>query len=46
VSTFGITAWYVTYANRRLDPIAAEIRNEIEGHEFDKGGNAVRGATK
>ncbi|MHC6220191.1 DUF485 domain-containing protein [Arthrobacter sp. MMS24-S77] len=46
VSTFGITAWYVSYSNRRLDPIAAEIRNEIEGHEFDKGGDAVRGATK
>ena len=30
VSTFGITMWYVSYANRRLDPISAEIRAELE----------------
>ena len=30
VSTFGITMWYVSYANRRLDPIAAKIRHELE----------------
>lgn len=30
VSTFGITMWYVSYANRRLDPIAANIRHELE----------------
>ena len=46
VSTFGITAWYVSYSNRKLDPIAAEIRHEIEGHEFDKDGNAIKGARK
>ena len=46
VSTFAITGWYVSYSNRRLDPIAAEIRNEIEGHEFDKDGNRVSGTTK
>ncbi|MEZ2391126.1 DUF485 domain-containing protein [bacterium RCC_150] len=46
VSTFGITAWYVTYSNRKLDPIATEIRGEIEGHEFDKGDSAVSGAAK
>ncbi|MEW9873668.1 DUF485 domain-containing protein [Arthrobacter sp. HS15c] len=46
VSTFAITGWYVSYSNRRLDPIAAEIRNEIEGHEFDKDGNIVTGVTK
>lgn len=46
VTTFGITAWYVSYSNRKLDPIAAEIRNEIEGHEFDKDGNVISGATK
>ncbi|WP_115788032.1 DUF485 domain-containing protein [Arthrobacter silvisoli] len=40
-TTFGITAWYVSYSNRRLDPIAAEIRGEIEGHEFDAGSRAV-----
>jgi len=46
VTTFGITAWYVSYSNRRLDPIAGEIRSEIEGHEFDKGGSGVSEATK
>jgi uncharacterized membrane protein (DUF485 family) len=46
VSTFAITGWYVSYSNRRLDPIAAEIRHEIEGHEFDKAGNRVGGTTK
>ncbi|WP_199430061.1 DUF485 domain-containing protein [Qaidamihabitans albus] len=33
VSTFAITALYVRYANRRLDPIADRIRIEIEGEE-------------
>src|SRR6476620_320791 len=46
VSTFAITGWYVSYANRKLDPIASEIRQEIEGHEFDKHGNPVGGAAK
>ncbi|MCP8998838.1 DUF485 domain-containing protein [Pseudarthrobacter sp. RMG13] len=46
VSTFAITGWYVSYSNRKLDPIAAEIRNEIEGHEFDKDGNIMSGVTK
>lgn len=30
VSTFGITMWYVSYANKRLDPIAEELRNDLE----------------
>jgi uncharacterized membrane protein (DUF485 family) len=46
VSTFAITGWYVSYSNRKLDPIAAEIRHEIEGHEFDKDGNRVTGVKK
>jgi uncharacterized membrane protein (DUF485 family) len=46
VTTFGITAWYVSYSNRKLDPIAAEIRNEIEGHEFDKSGSLTRGGAQ
>ncbi|KRE72800.1 DUF485 domain-containing protein [Arthrobacter sp. Soil762] len=46
VSTFAITGWYVSYSNRKLDPIAAEIRHEIEGHEFDKSGNRVDGEAK
>jgi uncharacterized membrane protein (DUF485 family) len=35
VSTFGITAWYVHHANKKLDPAAESIRNEIEHHDFD-----------
>lgn len=37
VTTFGITTWYVSYANRKLDPIATEIRVEIEGAATPKG---------
>lgn len=46
VTTFAITGWYVSYCNRKLDPIAAEIRHGIEGHEFDKAGNRVGGGTQ
>lgn len=46
VTTFAITGWYVSYCNRKLDPIAAEIRHGIEGHEFDKAGNRMGGASK
>ncbi|MEV8041088.1 DUF485 domain-containing protein [Arthrobacter sp. NPDC080082] len=45
-STFAITGWYVSYSNRKLDPIASEIRQEIEGHEFDKHGNRVSGTAQ
>lgn len=34
VTTFAVTTWYVSYANRRLDPLAAEIRDEIEQQQF------------
>ena len=30
VTTFGITGWYVTFANRKLDPQAAGLRQDIE----------------
>lgn len=30
VSTFALTMWYVRYANRNLDPLAAEIRADLE----------------
>lgn len=33
VTTFAITMWYVSYANRRLDPISSEIREELEKTE-------------
>jgi uncharacterized membrane protein (DUF485 family) len=31
VSTFAITIWYVRYANRRLDPLAGQLRDELDG---------------
>ncbi|WP_424187435.1 DUF485 domain-containing protein [Actinokineospora sp. G85] len=31
VSTFAITGLYVRYANRKLDPLAAKLRDSIEG---------------
>ncbi|HSN37646.1 MAG TPA: DUF485 domain-containing protein [Arthrobacter sp.] len=46
VTTFAITGAYVSYSNRRLDPIAAEIRHDIAGHEFDKHGNQISGVQK
>ena len=35
VTTFGVTMWYVHYANKRLDPLAEEIRDEIETGAFE-----------
>jgi uncharacterized membrane protein (DUF485 family) len=29
VTTFGITMWYVWYANRKLDPLAEELRTSL-----------------
>lgn len=47
VTTFAVTTWYVSFANRRLDPLAAEIRDEIE---FDAAAAAsasdIEGATR
>lgn len=34
VTTFGITMWYVSFANRKLDPMAAEIRGDLEKAEL------------
>jgi len=33
VTTFGVTTWYVAYANRRLDPLAADLRATLEAGE-------------
>lgn len=33
VTTFAITMTYVWYANRKLDPISEEIRDELEKQE-------------
>lgn len=30
VTTFAITMWYVSFANKRLDPQASAIRDELE----------------
>jgi len=37
VTTFAITTWYVSYANRRLDPLAEELRNELAAAEAADG---------
>jgi uncharacterized membrane protein (DUF485 family) len=34
VSTFVITHLYVAYANRNIDPIADEMRQRLEHHEY------------
>jgi uncharacterized membrane protein (DUF485 family) len=33
VTTFAITSWYVSYANKKLDPLAAELRHELEAKQ-------------
>ena len=33
VTTFAITTWYVSYANRRIDPVSAAIRSDLEAAE-------------
>lgn len=33
VTTFAITMGYVAYANRRLDPVAEQLRDELEAEE-------------
>lgn len=33
VTTFVITTWYVSFANRKLDPSAERFRNELEEAE-------------
>ena len=35
VSTFAITIAYVRFADRRLDPLAGQLRHEIEGREIE-----------
>jgi uncharacterized membrane protein (DUF485 family) len=29
VTTFAITTWYVSFANRKLDPLSDEVRSDI-----------------
>jgi uncharacterized membrane protein (DUF485 family) len=48
VSTFAITHLYVSHANRNTDPIADEMRNRLEHHEFAHrdGTGPTEGATR
>ncbi|EMY32751.1 hypothetical protein D477_018441 [Arthrobacter crystallopoietes BAB-32] len=38
VSTFAITMWYVSYANKKLDPIASGIRQDLESADRPQAG--------
>ena len=48
VTTFVITHLYVAYANKRTDPIADEMRQRLEQHEYASGHRAgdSEGATR
>jgi uncharacterized membrane protein (DUF485 family) len=46
VSTFAITHLYVSYANRNTDPIAEEMRDRLEHHEFARGDGSSEGVTR
>ena len=51
VTTFAITHLYVAHANRQTDPIADEMRERLEAHEFARGGrpagpDGTEGATR
>lgn len=38
VSTFAITMWYVSFANKKLDPMTESLRAELEDLAEAKGG--------
>jgi uncharacterized membrane protein (DUF485 family) len=51
VTTFVITHLYVAHANKQTDPIADEMRERLEAHEFLRGGRpadpaGTEGATR
>lgn len=49
VTTFAITHLYVAHANRRTDPIADEMRDRLEHHEYahrHHAGGDTEGATR
>ena len=48
VTTFVITHLYVSHANRRTDPIADEMRERLERHDYRSGTDAgdTQGATR
>ena len=41
LTTWVITHLYVAHANRRTDPIADEMRERLEAHEFARGGRST-----
>ena len=43
-TTFGITMWYVSFANRRLDPATEHLRAELE--DLAAGGAGVDDRTE
>jgi uncharacterized membrane protein (DUF485 family) len=47
VTTFAITHLYVAHANKQTDPIADEMRERLERHDFAHGhGTTPEGATR
>ncbi len=38
VTTFAITMWYVSFANKKLDPMTENLRAELEGLAATEGG--------
>ena len=48
VTTFVITHLYVAHANKRTDPIADEMRNRLEQHDYRAGSGTAdtQGATR
>ena len=46
VTTFVITHLYVAHANKQTDPIADEMRERLEAHEFARGGRTGSAGTE
>lgn len=46
VSTFAISTAYVVYARRRLDPLAARLRERVESGAVDGAGAPDRGPSR
>ena len=48
VTTFAITHLYVAHANKRTDPIADEMRERLEHHDYRQAGTGTdtQGATR
>jgi uncharacterized membrane protein (DUF485 family) len=42
VTTFAITTWYVSYANRRLDPLAEQLRSDLAAADAAKTAGAAK----